>query len=1595
MPNTVGNDVPCVLGGIENPGTAEYESLRAAFIGGFDGEKINPIIVNADGSFVAAYAVTAPQYHYSFSQNVPAGGTVTLTTGGGRSSEFRLTNLVETTSGGADFNLVGRNAAGNIVTIAVFPDNGAIVLTEAVLDNFAPGTSPSLVVSGLVSNSQFSVSQTVDAAAFFDAAAPTVTVQAFSSAPTVPAGGVVTLFAASGLIEAFTLENSAAWTTGATQFRLVLNTHEPIDLTGFSGPILQANVIAGAQYRTTITVSAVDGVVAVPPTILQQLQSHPAGVVLQVVGAVVNAIPQAQATVELPVTTINEGLFVQHFGADGLPTGDAIRVDEAANARLSDEDARNYTMSRAPDGSLMISWLGNADTNDTADAVYIRKLDDAGNPLGGTVALSGLSPDGVSAIVDQEFSVALTELTGGGFAAAYIVNVETSETYISANTPSLPIGISLANLTGQLERVDLTEFSAAGALSGMLRGETVNGTAVVVNVTFTGGSFEMTDALRAQFAPASHLSLTVTGLTPSTHYEAIVVSRDIFEFNDTSTLTTINRTVTAGNQSLNLADATFGTGLGQPISFAINSVTLAAGQANVHILQLTTAHPLDFTGLTIYAPAGNSGVQNAFINGTFVTSIVVNPVNGVVTVPPAILAQIDGDELRVILGISGLQAGTTANVDITLRSPSHISVPGVYVQQFAASGAAEGPAVRIDLADAALPSAAMPGEDDAALAISADSDGGFRVTWIANSNDDSGDDRIVSREFDADGNASGTTIDISKNDIPGLVAADAAGGETAVPDQMQLVELGGGTFAALVQVDASEVLASISTLALAQGSASGSVTFAALRGQLDSVRIDTSDPVGAALAAEPRAGYVAGKGLDGNALQVPVIIINGRFEMSEAIRAQFLPNEELSLTVTGVTNPASPNSVSFVFVPAYIGSRDIFSFDEDSATLSINRIANALNNTGASAGNSDVTFSSSIGQTVAFQVNNLTAGAGETPEFVIITYSDEPIDPTGLLIYAGPATPPFYTSIPNTTVYPLGQFSTTIAVTPVAGRIDVPQALLDQFPHGGLNISLGIRGLQGGTPVNVDIIVQQPSHVLNTGLFVQLFDNAGVATGELIRIDDPATSVAVVDEDYSQSSIQSDGAGGFRVVWKSDVDGDGDADGINIRHFNSSGVQIGDTTSIGSIPDRIYDEREAVTLYTSGLFADPDPGDVLTFSAVGLPDGLHINSATGVITGAATDLGLFAITVRATDSGGLFASTDFDILILNDVTEPSVRFADPGAILVSNFAVGAGGWSSQDLYPRHIADVNGDGRSDIVGFGQAGVLVSFGAANGTFSNAGLVVSNFGQASGWSSDNSFHRELADVNGDGRADIVGFGIAGTLVSLAKADGTFSNPGTGVANFGANQGWSTQNAFARTVGDVNGDGKADLIGFGYAGTLVSLGNGDGTFKPASVAVANFGVDQGWTSDNLFHRTVADVNGDGADDIVGFGYDGTLVALSNGDGTFGGAKLVLNNFGKNQGWASQDAFTRDVADVNNDGRADIVGFGTAGTYVAYGRLDGTFSPASRDVDNFGTDQGWISDATYHREIADINNDGLNDIVGFGYAGVFASLNQGDELLI
>jgi hypothetical protein len=179
------------------------------------------------------------------------------------------------------------------------------------------------------------------------------------------------------------------------------------------------------------------------------------------------------------------------------------------------------------------------------------------------------------------------------------------------------------------------------------------------------------------------------------------------------------------------------------------------------------------------------------------------------------------------------------------------------------------------------------------------------------------------------------------------------------------------------------------------------------------------------------------------------------------------------------------------------------------------------------------------------------------------------------------------------------------------------------------------------------------------------------------------------------------------------------------------------------------------------------------------------------------------------------------------------------------------------------------------------VIVALATGNGHFASPVLGIQNFTvNAGGWSSENQYPRLLADVNGDGKADIVAFGYSGVAVSLATGDGHFASPVGGIENFAFNAGgWTSQDQYPRLLADVNADHMADIVGFGGGGVAVSLATGGGHFASPIGGLENFGFSAGgWTSQDQFPRGLGDVNGDGAADIIGFGQNGVYEALSNG---------------------------------------------------------------------------------------------------------------------
>lgn len=232
-------------------------------------------------------------------------------------------------------------------------------------------------------------------------------------------------------------------------------------------------------------------------------------------------------------------------------------------------------------------------------------------------------------------------------------------------------------------------------------------------------------------------------------------------------------------------------------------------------------------------------------------------------------------------------------------------------------------------------------------------------------------------------------------------------------------------------------------------------------------------------------------------------------------------------------------------------------------------------------------------------------------------------------------------------------------------------------------------------------------------------------------------------------------------------------------------------------------------------------------------------------------------------------------------------------------------YTNYGAYPIVCTDFNGDGIPDLAVAGGYYLVVLLGKGDGTFTQMPISSSTIAQAELFSG-----MVTADFNKDGKPDIAitdnTFQQTITLY-LGNGDGTFTQ-GTTI-NVSDESGGSDVNL---TVADFNRDGNLDLATsiYGNPGALaIYLGNGDGTFAPASGSP--FSTIE-WSNT----VKVGDFNGDSIPDIYVTGGTNTqdlAIYLGNGDGSF--TLVPAANTPQ-----IPCCFNTTLTDLNNDGVTDII---------------------------------------------------------------------------
>jgi hypothetical protein len=288
--------------------------------------------------------------------------------------------------------------------------------------------------------------------------------------------------------------------------------------------------------------------------------------------------------------------------------------------------------------------------------------------------------------------------------------------------------------------------------------------------------------------------------------------------------------------------------------------------------------------------------------------------------------------------------------------------------------------------------------------------------------------------------------------------------------------------------------------------------------------------------------------------------------------------------------------------------------------------------------------------------------------------------------------------------------------------------------------------------------------------------------------------------------------------------------------------------------------------------------------------------------------------------------------------------------------------------PLLFADLNGDGKQDLIAVGLAGVYILPGNGDGTFQALPAT--------------PIYGTTADVNNDGIADILFFPAstpeAGPgnffATALGRGDGTYSVLDQTTA-------FPTAKGYLLMLGDLNGDGKIDTVAIQPGSNpnalpcpvadaqLVSyVGSGDGRFQavgtPLALGVSDAGV-----------GVTGDFNSDGNLDLIlpyNIGCEeGLLFLPGKGDGTFGSPV----NLNVSQGLQNPVLV---AGDLNNDKKLDLIW----GDAVFLGNGDGTFKQSPLNP----TSPPTVSVIA----LADLNGDGILDAVFSPGTSIYAGNGDG-----
>ena len=305
-----------------------------------------------------------------------------------------------------------------------------------------------------------------------------------------------------------------------------------------------------------------------------------------------------------------------------------------------------------------------------------------------------------------------------------------------------------------------------------------------------------------------------------------------------------------------------------------------------------------------------------------------------------------------------------------------------------------------------------------------------------------------------------------------------------------------------------------------------------------------------------------------------------------------------------------------------------------------------------------------------------------------------------------------------------------------------------------------------------------------------------------------------------------------------------------------------------------------------------------------------------------------------------------------------------------NFATKVDFSTASNPYSVVIGDIDGDGKSDMVAVNLSANSVS--VYRNTSSSGTITSGSFAAKVDFTTGNSpYAAALGDIDGDGKLDLVVSNNASNTISV------FSNTATsGVINSGS---FATKVDFTTgtnpndvAIGDIDMDGKPDLVVANFYSNTISVLRNTAT---SGISSGSFATKVDFTApSHPYSVAIGDLDGDGKPDVAIANQGAASVSVYRNTSTSG--TITTSSLATNVDFTvGTSPFSVAIGDLDGDGKMDLAVANNSSNSISV--LRNTSSVGSITSGSFATAVSFTTGSSpYSISLGDIDGDGKVDMV-------------------